>query len=95
MHMFLEPKYGSAPHLITHTLDSNTFPLCSLTDVDLSRTAHDLQNIAQKDVISTMDLENATSMVDKALQVGALLEPNSCMLLAAYFITYQQCKSSA
>jgi hypothetical protein len=66
----------------SHTLDSNTLPLCSLTNVNLSWAAHDLQNIAQKGVISPKDLEAATTVVDKALQVGALLEPTSaCSLL--------------
>lgn len=60
---------------VPHTLDSDMLPLCSLANVNLSRAAHDLQTIAQKDVISSTDLAAATRLVNEALQVGALLNP--------------------
>jgi pterin-4a-carbinolamine dehydratase len=57
-------------HLIApHTGDFHTLPLCSIKNVNLTWAVHDVQNIAQKDVISATDLEAAIRVVNQALQV--------------------------
>lgn len=76
-----------------HPLELNWLPLCSFTNVNLSRAAHDLQTIARKGVISPTDLKVATRVVDTALQVHALLEHITRMLLAVCFVSlYKHCK---
>jgi len=53
---------------------SDRFPPCPITNVNLTWAAYALQNISQKDNISTADIEAAAGIVDQVLQVCALDE---------------------
>jgi len=57
------------------------FPPCPVRNLNLTWAADNLWNISRRDNISTADIEAATEIVDRALQVGALDEHALVLLL--------------